>query len=252
MPGSKGKVGIKAGAGVENWPAKEAPRQRRPARCLGAGRARLVGLAKEQLTGVGIRGMTGRVKAERPLEAGRSWGRLGLVGVLVLWLNAAVALAAEKAATLAQKQKEAEQTIELFKKTDPDLKKFFEQAVGYAVFPTVGKGGLGVGGARGTGLVYEKGKLIGEATLTQVTVGFQLGGQAYSELIFFETPEALEAFKASKFAMSAQVSAVAAAEGASRNAKYQLGVAVFTMAKGGLMYEASVGGQKFKFRPIAP
>lgn len=170
---------------------------------------------------------------------------------LALWLSS-VAWAADKPSASAEKRKEVEQTIELFKKTDPDLKKFFDEAVGYAVFPTVGKGGIGVGGARGTGLVFEKGKLIGEATLTQVTVGFQLGGQAYSELIFFETTEALEAFKAGRFAMSAQVSAVAAAAGASKNAKYRLGVAVFTLAKTGLMYEASVGGQKFKFKPIQP
>lgn len=173
-------------------------------------------------------------------------------GAVAMWLGVPGAVAGQKTPTLADKQKEAEQTIELFKQTDPDLKKFFEEAVGYAVFPTVGKGGIGVAGARGTGLVYQKGKLIGEATLTQVTVGLQLGGQAYSEVIFFQTPEALEAFKAGKFALSAQVSAVAAAEGAAKNAKYQLGVAVFTLAKGGLMYEASVGGQKFKFRPIQP
>lgn len=215
-------------------------------------RSRVAASAKERLTELGIRGITEHVKTKASREAYRSGIGVLLTGLVTAWLNAAVALPAEKAATLAGKQKEAEQTIELFKKADPDLKNFFDQAVGYAVFPTVGKGGIGVGGARGTGLVYEKGKLIGEATLTQVTVGLQLGGQAYSQLIFFETAEALEAFKASKFAMSAQVSAVAAAEGASKNAKYQLGVAVFTMAKGGLMYEASVGGQKFKFRPIQP
>jgi lipid-binding SYLF domain-containing protein len=91
---------------------------------------------------------------------------------------------------------------------------------------------------------------VGEASLTQVTVGFQLGGQAYAELIFFETQSALDSFKSSQFALSAQASAVAAAEGASANAKYQLGVSVFTLARGGLMYEASVGGQKFKFQAV--
>jgi len=97
--------------------------------------------------------------------------------------------------------------------------------------------------------VYEKGALIGTASLTQVTIGLALGGQSYAELIFFETPEAFDSFKKSELAFSAQVSAVAAAEGASSNAKYQLGVAVFTLTKGGLMYEASLGGQKFKFKP---
>jgi lipid-binding SYLF domain-containing protein len=149
-----------------------------------------------------------------------------------------------------KREKEVADTIQLFKKTDEGMAKFFDGAAGYALFPTVGKGAIGVGAAHGSGLVYEKGKLIGETSLTQVTLGLQLGGQSYSELIFFETAEALEAFKKGKFALSAQVSAVAAASGASANAKYQLGVAVFTLAKGGLMYEASVGGQKFKFKPI--
>ena len=148
-----------------------------------------------------------------------------------------------------KRQKEATDTVQLFKKTDGGMAKFFEGAAGYAVFPGVGKGGIGLGGAHGTGLVYEKGQLIGETSLTQVTLGLQLGGQSYAELIFFETTDALDAFKKGKFALSAQVSAVAAASGASANAKYELGVAVFTLAKSGLMYEASVGGQKFKFKP---
>lgn len=147
--------------------------------------------------------------------------------------------------------KEVQQTIEFFKKTDPGLKRFFDGAEGYAVFPGIGKGAAGVGAAHGRGQVFEKGALVGEASMTQVTIGFQLGGQSYSELIFFETKQALEAFKQDKFAMSAQASAVAAAEGASANAKYEQGVAVFTMARGGLMFEASVGGQKFKFKPRA-
>ena len=167
-----------------------------------------------------------------------------LTAITVGLLGATSGLAADK------EEKEVQQTIEMFKKADPDLKKFFDEATGYAVFPGVGKGAIGIGGARGKGLLYEKGKLIGEATLSQVTVGFQLGGQSYAELIFFETKESLDSFKESEFAFSAQVSAVAATEGASKNAKYEHGVAVFTIAKGGLMYEASVGGQKFKFKPI--
>ena len=149
----------------------------------------------------------------------------------------------------AEVSKEVKEAIEIFQKADTGLKKQFKEAQGYAVFPSVSKGAVGVGGAHGKGQVFQKGKLIGEASLSQVTVGLQLGGQVYSELIFFETKEALESFKGSKLAMSAQVSAVAAAEGAAQNAKYQQGVAVFTIAKGGLMYEASVGGQKFKFTP---
>jgi lipid-binding SYLF domain-containing protein len=147
--------------------------------------------------------------------------------------------------------KQAQETITMFLKADPGLKKFQQEAVGYAVFSSVTKGAIGIGAAHGNGSVYEKGKRVGTASLTQVTLGLALGGQSYAELIFFETQEALDSFKKSELAFSAQVSAVAAAEGASRNAKYQLGVAVFTLARGGLMYEASIGGQKFKFKPRA-
>lgn len=147
--------------------------------------------------------------------------------------------------------KQAQEAMAMFLKADPGLKKFQQEAVGYAVFPSVTKGAIGLGAAHGNGSVYEKGKRVGTASLTQVTLGLALGGQSYAELIFFETQEALDSFKKSELAFSAQVSAVAAAEGASRNAKYQLGVAVFTLARGGLMYEASIGGQKFKFKPLA-
>jgi lipid-binding SYLF domain-containing protein len=139
--------------------------------------------------------------------------------------------------------------IATFKKTDPSLDKFFETSAGYAVFPTITKGAIGVGAAHGGGEVIVHGAVIGTTSMTQVTVGAQLGGQQYSEVIFFETKDALESFKGGHFEMSAQVSAVAAADGASANAKYSSGVAVFTVAKGGLMYEASVGGQKFSFHP---
>ena len=140
-------------------------------------------------------------------------------------------------------------TIAAFKTKDPGLKRFFDSAAGYAVFPTVGKGGIGIGGAYGEGKVYRGGKYIGETSLSQVTIGFQLGGQAYSEVIFFGTKAALNDFTAGNFEFSAQVSAVAVTAGASADADYDGGIAVFTMAKGGLMYEASVGGQKFSFTP---
>jgi lipid-binding SYLF domain-containing protein len=136
-----------------------------------------------------------------------------------------------------------------FLKQDEDLKAIFDKASGYVLFPTVAKGGLGVGAAIGTGQLFDKDKLLGETKLTQVTVGFQAGGQAYSEVIFFEDQTSLDNFKKGNFEFSAQVSAVAATAGASKNAKYEKGVMVFTLAKGGLMYEASVGGQKFKYEP---
>jgi lipid-binding SYLF domain-containing protein len=137
------------------------------------------------------------------------------------------------------------------KKADPGLQTFFDTAAGYAVFPSVGKGAVGVGGAYGRGELYEGGKLVGYCTLTQASIGFALGGQKYTELIFFETKPAVDRFKSGNFAFSAQASAVALKSGVSANAKYADGVAVFTMGEAGLMYEASVGGQKFSFEPVA-
>ena len=148
-------------------------------------------------------------------------------------------------------QTRCNQTVELFQKTDPRLETHFHDAVGYAVFPSVGKGAFFVGGAAGTGCLYQGGAIIGQAKLAQVTLGLQLGGQSYAEVIFFQNDDAIESFKGNNLELSAQVSAVAASSGASANAKYRLGVLVFTIAKTGLMYEASVGGQKFSFKPLA-
>lgn len=154
----------------------------------------------------------------------------------------------EKAENQPAENSKVAETIANFKNHDPNLKLFFQKAHGYAVFPTVGKGGaLYVGGAYGQGEVFKGGKLIGTTTLSQLTVGFQLGGQAYSELIFFKDKKALSDFTAGNFEFSAQASAVAVTAGASADADYDNGVAIFTLAKGGLMYEASIGGQKFTF-----
>lgn len=141
---------------------------------------------------------------------------------------------------------ESNKTIKEFKKTDPEIEKFFNNAYGYAVLYSVGKGAIGVGGAGGKGTVYEKGTPKGDVRMTQVTVGLALGGQKYAEVIFFEEKEHYERFIGSKYEFSAQASAVALNSGASTDAKYRDGVLVFTMAIGGLMYEASIGGQKFK------
>jgi lipid-binding SYLF domain-containing protein len=145
---------------------------------------------------------------------------------------------------------EADDAISALRKADPGLKTFLDRAAGYAVFPSVGKGGLVVGGAGGSGIVFEKGKAVGKTTLSQVTVGAQVGGQAYYEIIFFETADALAAFKKGEWTMAAQVSAVALSSGASADAKYRQGVAVFTLTKGGAMAEAAVGGQKFTYEAI--
>jgi lipid-binding SYLF domain-containing protein len=146
---------------------------------------------------------------------------------------------------------------------------FFGNAYGYAVFPTIGKGGFVVGAAHGNGRVYRQGKFIGDTSMTQLSVGAQLGGQAYSEMIFFQNKNALDEFTSGNFEFGAQASAVAITAGASASggstgtsagasgterhaktaAKYYKGMAVFTVAKGGLMYEASIGGQKFNYKP---
>ena len=140
-------------------------------------------------------------------------------------------------------------SVKEMERTDVGLEDFLNKAYGYTIFPSVGKGGAIVGGAYGKGVVYEKGQWIGYADLSQATVGLQLGGQTYSELIAFETREALDRFKNNQLAFSANASAVALKSGASTAAKYTDGVAVFTAAKGGLMFEASIGGQKFTFVP---
>lgn len=137
-----------------------------------------------------------------------------------------------------------------FINADPLMKDLFNNAYGYVIFPNIGKGGLGVGAATGNGVVYERGAIAGMANMKQVTVGFQAGGQAYREVIFFETQADLNRFKENNIEFSGQASAVAATKGASTNVKYKDGVMIFTKAKGGLMYEASVGGQKFKFRSL--
>jgi lipid-binding SYLF domain-containing protein len=148
---------------------------------------------------------------------------------------------------------------------------YFDSAYGYAIFPTVGKAGLGVGGARGKGRVFAEGEPVGDTTMTQLSIGFQAGGQAFSQIIFFEDRRAFEDFSADDFEFGASASAVAITAGASATAGttggsagasggkkdattlgegYYKGMAIFTIAKGGLMYEASVGGQKFSYQPL--
>jgi len=163
---------------------------------------------------------------------------------------------------------EYQDTINVFKKSG-ESGTFFSKAYGYAVFPTIGMGGAGIGGAIGKGRVYEKGKYVGNTSLLQLTVGLQLGGQAYSEIIFFEDQRAFKEFTNGNFefgadaqatAITASASAKASSTGASAGASatknaattagaYHKGMATFTVAKGGLMYEASIGGQKFKYEP---
>lgn len=160
-------------------------------------------------------------------------------------------------------------TIELFRNAG-DSAHFFRTSYGYAVFPTIGKGGLGIGAAHGNGRVYEEGRLVGDVSMTQLSIGFQAGGQAFSEIIFFENKGAFDDFTSGNFEFGADVGAVAITAGANASANtsggasagasgtkkdavtagaYRHGVAVFTIAKGGLMYQAAVQGQKFSYKP---
>jgi lipid-binding SYLF domain-containing protein len=159
-------------------------------------------------------------------------------------------------------------TIKLFRGAGQSAK-YFNNSYGYAVFPTIGKGGIGIGGAHGSGRVYQHGAWTGETSMTQVTIGFQFGGQAYSQIVFFEDERAYKEFTSGSFEFGAQASAVAITAGASAGAGstganasagtsakhtktaggFEKGMAVFTVAKGGLMYEATIGGQKFGYKP---
>ena len=138
-------------------------------------------------------------------------------------------------------------TIDKFKSRDSGISNYFSKAHGYAVFPAVGKAAVFAGAAYGRGQVFEQGEFIGYAKLEQATLGFSLGGQKFAEVIFFKDKYALDSFKSGSFEFAAQASAVAIKAGASADADYSNGVVVFTMPLGGAMFEASVGGQKFKY-----
>ena len=160
-------------------------------------------------------------------------------------------------------------SVQDYSKTIQDFKKievvapFFGSAVGYAVFPTIGKGGLGVGASHGKGQVYSGGEVIGFTSTTDVSIGLQAGGQAYSQIIFFQNEDALKEFTSGNFEFGASAEAIAVqakAEASASTAKttekavakpeYQNGMAIFSMAKGGLMYAATIKGQKYTYRPV--
>jgi lipid-binding SYLF domain-containing protein len=145
---------------------------------------------------------------------------------------------------------EADATLATARTNDPTLGTMLDAAKGYAVFPTVGKGAIGIGGAYGRGVLYQGGTVVGYCDLTQASIGLALGGQAYSEIIAFSTDDAINRFKSGNFSFAAQATAVALKSGAGANAKYADGVAVFTMGESGLMYAASIGGQKFSYQPL--
>lgn len=199
---------------------------------------------------------TDRHSVAQPIQELRSWQVFGLT--LLLLLSSALVRADEY-----------DDTIKVFKDAG-ESGEFFKKSYGYAVFPTIGKGGIGIGGAHGDGRVYAGGKHVGNTSMTQITAGLQFGGQAFSQIIFFEDKHTFDEFTGGNFEFGAQASAIAIKASASAGASttgtssgassgqddattagsYYKGMAVFTIAKGGLMYEATLGGQKFKYKPL--
>jgi len=174
---------------------------------------------------------------------------LNLVLSLALVLGSATAFAGWDPDEAEEYDAKAQEAIAAFLEKDPSVQRFFDKSVGYLVIPSVGKAGFGIGGARGKGVLYENDAVTAVITMTQLSFGFQWGGQAYSQFIFFEDAATLTNFKRGNYELGAQASAVAVTAGVSADAEFNGGMAIFTQAKGGLMYEASVGGQKFKVEP---
>lgn len=148
-------------------------------------------------------------------------------------------------------REEVQKSVTAFKRADPTIQTMFDSAHAYVVFPRIGKGGLVFGGSYGQGKVYQGGQIIGNAAVTKVSVGLQAGGQVFREIIFFQDQATLDRFKKGEFALSAEATAVVAADGAAASADYSEGVAVFVMPIKGLMVEAAIGGQKFSYRGYA-
>ncbi|HEY6475548.1 MAG TPA: hypothetical protein VI456_03145 [Polyangia bacterium] len=172
--------------------------------------------------------------------------RVGLAATLV-FLLAGLGRMGYAAETDAQLVNESRQTMALYRQKDPSIGGFFGRSVAYVVFPSIAKGGLGIGAAHGTGILFENGAPAGKVSMNQVSVGAQAGGQEFSQIVFYQVPKAVAELKLGKAELSGQLSAVALKSGAAADAQFKNGVAVFTAAKGGLMFEASVGGQKFSY-----
>ena len=180
----------------------------------------------------------------------RSFFALTRIASLVVWVTASPSLAnGWESGKGRHELAEAERTLAYFR-ARPELVRYFHDAFGYAVFPTVGKAALFLGGAYGTGVVFKQGRPIGSARVTKASLGFQIGGEAYSEILFFKSPQALRKFERGELTFHAETSAVAAVAGANLEAPWDDGVAVFAREKGGLMASAAVGGQTFTFEPV--
>jgi len=160
---------------------------------------------------------------------------------------AACSTAPETNAGLETLHIEVQSTVDDFKTQDPTMQRLFDTAYGYAVFPEITTGGAGLAFAGGRGEVFVNHSVVGNAKVTQASIGAQLGGQKYSEIIFFESQGAYASFRSGELAFDARATAIAASHGAAATADYRNGVAVFTIPQGGLMFQAAVGGQKFSF-----
>ncbi len=168
---------------------------------------------------------------------------------LTLMISASMGLNAQVGGWKADLIEDSEKALATMIERSPKLQSFKDKSYGYAVFPKVTKGAVGIGGAGGKGIVFKNHVPTGQSTLSQATIGFQLGGQQYMEVIFFENEEAYKKFTNKKVKFDGQASAVAITAGASVDVAFKSGMAVFTQTKGGLMYEASIGGQHFSFKP---
>jgi lipid-binding SYLF domain-containing protein len=173
--------------------------------------------------------------------------RMKLLALIALLL--ATPLVAWEPDTSDPMQLDVQKAIIEIRQVDPGIQAFLDHSAAYAVFPSVGKGGIVVGGAYGKGLVIAGDRVVGNTTLTQASVGLQLGGQKYSQFIFFKDDVALKNFQRGNLEFGATASAVAVTAGASADTSYDKGVAVFTHAAGGLMVEGSISGQKFSYEP---
>ena len=182
----------------------------------------------------------------------------------------AAALLATSPMALSQEVRDFSGTIELFRQI-PQVTPYFDSAYGYAVWQTIGRGGIGIGGATGRGQVYVGGQVTGFSRLIDISIGFQLGGQAYRQIIFFQNEAAYNDFTQGNFEFDAAASAVAVTAGAQASSgtagsqasagasgtgqaaaagAYQGGMRIFTIAAGGLMYQATIAGQKYSFTPV--
>jgi len=169
--------------------------------------------------------------------------------IFVLCVSVPLAMTAQVGGWKPDLVADSQKALDTMIKQKPKLQSFKDKSYGYAVFPRVTKGAVGIGGAGGKGIVFKNHEPMGQSTLKQATIGFQLGGQQYVEVIFFENQKAYDKFTNKKVKFSGQASAVAIKPGVSVDVTFKDGMAIFTQTVGGLMYEASIGGQHFSFKP---